>query len=42
MQQRFTGLLLGMAGLILEERLEQLGLYSRKGDLTETYKSQRR
>ena len=42
MQQRFTRLIPGMAGLSYEERLNWLGLYSLafkrvRGDLIETY-----
>eukprot|EP00061_Rhincodon_typus_P000857 g13002.t1 len=42
-QQRFTRLILGMAGLTYEERLTRLGLFSlefrqMRGDLKETYK----
>ena len=42
-QRRFTRLIPGMVGLIYEERLTKLGLFSlefrrMRGDLTETYK----
>ena len=42
-QQRFTRLIPGMVGLMCEERLTRLGLFSlefrrMRGDLTETYK----